>query len=63
MDDYARRHMILEAKAYIASDPSDPFLARRVYTHIHNGVASPGDYTAEMRVEDGKATYHSIKRV
>ena len=63
-DDFTTRHMIQEARAFVASDPSDPFLADRVRTHIANGIAGPGDYSAEVsRGENGKLVYSSVKRV
>jgi hypothetical protein len=60
---YDKRHLLREAALFIAADRSDPFLRNRVVTHINNGIAQPGDYTAEVREEDGKTIYHSIKRV
>lgn len=64
MNQFEKRHMILEAEKYIASDKTDPFLRDRIMCHINNGIAQPGDYTAELsHDDDGRPLYTSRKRV
>lgn len=63
MFDSTKRHMIKDAALFIDANKSDPFCRNRVITHINNGIAGPGDYSAETREEEGKVIYHSIKRV
>lgn len=59
-----QRHMIQDAMKYAASDRTDPFAFSRAMTHIKNGIAQPGDYSADVsRGENGSLSYSSVKRV